>query len=80
MNQSIKGITGGTMGTMEFFSADDIPALFDRTGMSNVELSEYMGVSTNTIVSWRKGKRKNSVKQAHRSLLVALRKKVEAQA
>ena len=75
MNQSIKGITGVTM---EFFSADEIPALFDRTGWTQAELASYIGVSVNTVGSWLKGKKKKSMKQKHREKFIELRKQVAA--
>jgi DNA-binding transcriptional regulator YiaG len=75
MNQSIKGITGGTM---ELFNADEIPDLIDRSGWSRQEWSDYMEVSTNTIASWYKGKKKKTVKQIHRVLFIAVRKQLEA--
>jgi hypothetical protein len=37
-----------------------------------------MGVSTNTIGSWHKGKKKKTVKQTHRVLFIAVRKQLEA--
>jgi DNA-binding transcriptional regulator YiaG len=75
MNQSIKGIKGGTM---ELFNADEIPDLIDRSGWSNQEWADYMNVSTNTIGSWHKGKKKKTVKQIHRVLFIAVRKQLEA--
>lgn len=76
MNQSIKGITGGTM---EFFTADEIPDLFNRLGWTQEEFAIHMEVSTNTIGSWLKGKKKNSMKQAHRSKLIELRKQLKGE-
>lgn len=73
MNQSIRGITGGTM---EFFSADDIPDLFRRSGLSIEEMADYVGVRPNTISRWLKGKKKSSLKQDHRAKFVQLRKQV----
>ena len=74
MNQPIEGITGGTM---EFFNADEIPELIDRSGWSHLEWSKYMGVSTNTISSWHKGKKKKSLKPDHRSLFIKVRKQLQ---
>jgi len=74
MNQSISGITGGTM---EYFSADDFPELFRRSGLSVVEMAKYLGVSTNTISRWLSGKKKSSLKQEHRAKCVHLRRKVQ---
>jgi DNA-binding transcriptional regulator YiaG len=74
MNQPINGITGGTM---EYFSADEIPALFKRSGLSIGELAVYVDVHPNTISRWLKGKKKSSLKQEHRAKFVQLRRKVE---
>jgi DNA-binding transcriptional regulator YiaG len=75
MNQSIKGIKGGTM---ELFNADEIPEIIDRSGWDYQEWADYMGVHTNTIASWYKGKKKKTVKQIHRVLFIAVRKQLEA--
>jgi DNA-binding transcriptional regulator YiaG len=63
---------------MELFNADEIPGLIDRSGWSHQEWSDYMEVSTNTIGSWYKGKKKKTVKQIHRVLFIAVRKQLEA--
>jgi DNA-binding transcriptional regulator YiaG len=73
MNQSIKGIKGGTM---ELFNADEIPDLIDRSGWSRQEWADYMDCSTNTISSWYKGKKKKTVKQTDRTLFIAVRKQL----
>lgn len=74
MNQPINGITGGTM---EYFSADEIPDLFNRSGLTQNELAEYVGVSPITISRWLKGKKKNSLKQKYRAAFVRLRREIQ---
>lgn len=76
MNQSIKGITGGTM---ELFNADEIPDLIDRSGWNRQEWADYMEVSTNTIASWYKGKKKKTVKNTHRTLFIAVRNQLKGE-
>jgi transcriptional regulator with XRE-family HTH domain len=61
---------------LEFFSPDEIPELFARSGWTQKELAEFVGATPNTIGNWIKGKNKRRLRPTHRKRFLKLRREL----